>query len=272
MTVLMTNVQVPEKAAILTPAERKLAEMEAIVIDSPDMAEIVSAERTDINRALKNTEEQRLAIIRKIDESKEPVNTLFRPVVELLKRAKDIADRKLLAWNDQVRREQEAEQRRLQEEERRRQQKAEEEAAAIRAKADADAQALREKAAAAAAAGDVGKAAKLETQAENKLATADAKVESVVAAVVPAPVLAAPPKVSSTDERMTYSAEVEDFSALVKFCASNPMFVGLLQVNQPALNAQARSLKKAFAIPGCKLIEKRGIADSRSRATEKEPA
>lgn len=73
----------------------------------------------------------------------------------------------------------------------------------------------------------------------------------------------ATPKVAGIVHRTTWSARVVDFHALVKFVASNPSHIGLLVVNQPALNAQARSLKGAMSLPGVQAVPTNDVAASR---------
>ncbi len=71
------------------------------------------------------------------------------------------------------------------------------------------------------------------------------------------------PKVSGIVHRSTWSAQVTDVMALIRFVAANPSHAGLLQVNQAALNAQARSLKGAMRLPGVQPIETRDVAAGR---------
>lgn len=82
----------------------------------------------------------------------------------------------------------------------------------------------------------------------------------------PPPVAAvakATPKVSGIVHRSTWSARVTDVMALIRFVAANPSHAGLLQVNQAALNAQARSLKGAMRLPGVQSVETRDVAAGR---------
>jgi selenocysteine-specific translation elongation factor len=235
-----------------------------MTIDSGEMAQLVADEIARIKKLRADNEEKRLTIIRAIDKAKEPVNALFKPALDLLDRAIAIGSGKLLAWNDARRREREEAQRKLDEEARQRAAAAEAEAAKVRAKAEEDAKKLRDAAEAAAAAGRIADAAKLEVQADNKLTAADVKIERLVTAVPPAPVLAPEAKLAGANEATTYSAEVTDLAALIAYVAANPMFVNLLQANGPALNSQARALKEAYAIPGTKLVRKTGLRSTKT--------
>lgn len=99
----------------------------------------------------------------------------------------------------------------------------------------------------------------LEKEIEH-MEAAGARVEEVKAVIQQAitmPVIAPPPapvyqKAKGVTTIETWSAEVYSLIDLVKYVAANPQFVGLLQANQTALNAQARSLKQTMQIPGVK--------------------
>jgi hypothetical protein len=78
-------------------------------------------------------------------------------------------------------------------------------------------------------------------------------------------VVAAPTyeKSKAVVHRDNWSGEVTDLKALVKYVAKNPQFIGLLQINQTALNAQARALKGTMAIPGVRPVNNRVVATGR---------
>ena len=63
------------------------------------------------------------------------------------------------------------------------------------------------------------------------------------------------PKSEAFVPTVTYSAEVEDIGKLIAYVAANPQFLAFLLPAMPALNAQARALKDAMAIPGVKLVK-----------------
>lgn len=252
-----------KRESILTePARRRLAEAMELVIDSPEMAQIAADNRAAVNRGAKDTEEERLEICRGIDAGKAPVNDRYKPVVALLAEARKVLDEKILAWQASERRRIAAEQAKLDEEERQRKAAADATAARIAAEAAAEAERLRAKAAEAIAAGDVGVAARLEVEAENKVAHAEARVEQVVvAATTPRAVTVAAParKAEGMHTATTYAARCNNLAELVKFVAANPMFLNLVQANGPALNSQAVASKDAFAIPGCELVKTTGV-------------
>lgn len=105
---------------------------------------------------------------------------------------------------------------------------------------------------------------------EQAAATGDAGLQAEAAAILEAPVrvqavAVAPmtPKVAGIAFRETWSANVTDFHALVKYVAANPQYLGLLQANSAALNGQARSLKGQLRIPGVEAVATRDVAAGR---------
>lgn len=108
--------------------------------------------RASINAQLKDHNEQRLAITRKIDATKTAVMELFRPTKEILERALRILDEKIIDWDnaqEKIRRE---EQRKLDD------------------KAASERERLQKIADAAAAKGQETKAATFEERAQNTVA------------------------------------------------------------------------------------------------------
>lgn len=89
----------------------------------------------------------------------------------------------------------------------------------------------------------------------------------VVEAVLETPVVAVPVVAPSTFQksnaaivRETWTAEVTDLHALVKAAAKDKNLLGLLQVNQSALNGMARALKETMSIPGVKAVPQKSVA------------
>ena len=78
----------------------------------------------------------------------------------------------------------------------------------------------------------------------------------VVAFAAPAP---AAPRPAGQSVAVTWSVEVTDKAALVRFVAANPQWLGLLDVAMPAANAAARAQKDALAIPGLRPVKKSSI-------------
>lgn len=87
----------------------------------------------------------------------------------------------------------------------------------------------------------------------------ETSVQAILCApsTMPAPVAApAFQRVAGMSSRESWCAEVTDFHALVKAVAKDKKLLPLLEANMPALNAQARSLKTAMAIPGVRAVDK----------------
>lgn len=71
------------------------------------------------------------------------------------------------------------------------------------------------------------------------------------------------PKVAGISYRETWSGKLTDIAALIRYAAANPQFMGLLEVNQPALNQLARSMKAQMQIPGVEAVCTRDVAAGR---------
>lgn len=108
---------------------------------------------------------------------------------------------------------------------------------------------------------------KLRTAVELESNGADPESVSafLTAPVATAPVVAAPTyeRSSAVVYRDNFSGEVTNLLALVKYVAKNPSFIGLLQINQTALNAQAKALKETMSIPGVRAVNNRVVASGR---------
>lgn len=64
----------------------------------------------------------------------------------------------------------------------------------------------------------------------------------------------APPKIEGRSVRENYKAKVVDMLELVRWIAQHPEDINLVEPNMPALNALARSRKRAFKLPGCEVV------------------
>lgn len=71
------------------------------------------------------------------------------------------------------------------------------------------------------------------------------------------------PTAPATSSRITYSAVVTDKLALIKHVAQHPELARLLEPSMPNLNAQARSLGAALALPGVRAQATRTIVQRR---------
>lgn len=173
--------------------------------------------RARLNSRIKELNERRLTITRKIDESKSEVMKLFAGPIEQFTEARDLIDTKVLAYDREQEALRKAEQARLDkiaEDERRRLQDIADEA---KRKADADAEQLRKQSEAAAAAGRTEDAAKLSAKAVRVEEKADAKavVFETRAASVVAPIAQAhTARAAGTQFRDHYEFEILDASKI----------------------------------------------------------
>lgn len=107
----------PEAAAVAGPAvaaaQAKLAELQALIVDSPVMADIVTEEMNAIKARRAQLEERRMGYTRPLDQVKTALIDLFRPAVDALAQGETICKQKLGAWFQQCERERLAEQARL---------------------------------------------------------------------------------------------------------------------------------------------------------------
>lgn len=84
-------------------------------------------------------------------------------------------------------------------------------------------------------------------------------IEQAAMVAPPAPTVAPTyQKASGVSVRKTYAAEVVSLHELIRWVAANPVFEGLLQVNQPALNKLVGASK--MSIPGVRVVEKSSVA------------
>jgi hypothetical protein len=94
---------------------------------------------------------------------------------------------------------------------------------------------------------------------------AEEAVEQILEEPSTAPKPAAPQtyeRTRSVSVRENWAGEVTDFHALVKAAAKNKNLLPLLQINQPALNAQAKTHKAnlATAVPGTRGVNRASAA------------
>lgn len=105
-------------------------------------------------------------------------------------------------------------------------------------------------------------AAEMEQQgadAESVNAVLDAPIE-IVDRPVAAPTYE---KSSAVVYRDNWSGECFDLYKLVQAVAKDKSKIGLLQVNQTALNQMAKALKDTMSIPGCRAINNKVVASGR---------
>jgi hypothetical protein len=225
------TIDAPEEESLLTPAERAYKDAASIVISDQPMYEFAGGELRKIKDASKKLDDERREITRPLDVAKKKIMERYNKPIDFLTRAEAAIKLAMLGWTRKVTAEREA----------------------AEAKAREGARKEAEKLAAQAA----------KAEAAGKVEKADVLMQAAQAAAVAAPVLPSMPKAEGTHVRKSYHAEVADKMELVAFVAANPMFLHLLMPDGAAINAQARALKEAFAIPGCRLVIDEGLVVSR---------
>ena len=83
--------------------------------------------------------------------------------------------------------------------------------------------------------------------------------DAILAEPVSAPVVTVAPavaKVEGVTSRTTWSAEVYDFPALVKYVAAHPEWITFLEPVMPNLNRLAVAQREALAIPGVRAVSR----------------
>lgn len=297
--VFSASIPVPQDAQIVGPATRLLAGVFDLVIDSDAVYEAAASDLSAAKNLKKAIDEDRKGLTRPLDELKAKIMEKYRPAITLCDRAIELIEPKMLSYRREKEAAAEAERQRLEALARQERERLEREAAEVRRKAEEEARAVQVVAEAEAAAARKASAAYAATLAaagkekEAKEARARAEAEAIAkkaaldreaaenlqvaadqasAMQAMAQVVAAPPtniaapKVSGTSVASTYKARVTDKLAFVQFCAANPMFLNLLDVNESALNAQARSLQTNLAMPGIEVYPDQSIRSTRARS------
>ena len=209
-------------------AENMLVVAQDYQITTPDMALAAGEDLRAVKTLAKQLEEKRIAITGPINKGLQEVNALFKPAKEWLERAETLLKGKLLHYQAEERRKADEAQARADEEARRQREKLEAQAT----KAEAS--------------GKIEKAETLREQAQTQVAPI---------------VMSAAPKIGGLAAREIWKAEITDKAALVRHIfEARPDLLPIIEINQSALNAQARSLKEALNLPGVKVIKEAGIA------------
>ena len=214
-------------------SERWLQAAQAAAIATPAQAEAAAVDLREIKALAKDLEERRTAITGPINQALRQVNDLFKPAKDWLAQAETTLKGKLLSFQQEQERAAREAQARAEEEIRQRREKLEQEAA--------------------------------KAEARGKEAKADVLRAQAQAEVAPAiqPVASSLPGIQS---RETWKAEVTDIRALLTFVVETwPALAATIEVNQGVLNAQARTMREALAIPGVRAVKETTLAARRAR-------
>lgn len=225
-------VEQPDEA-LFKQSENWLAIAETFEITSSDIALNAGDSLKKIKFLAKELEQKRTAITKPINQALREINALFKPAKDWLSQAERLMKTKLLSYQAEQERIAQEAQRKIDEEARKERMRLEK-AAALAAQAGMD------------------------DRAEELREEVEAQVEE--AQTAPA-VQSAAPKIEGVVTRKTWKADVTDKSLFIQHVASKrPDLIALIQINQSALNAQARSLKGSLDLPGIRVYEEKNIA------------
>ncbi len=215
--------------ALFNQSKNLMKLAESYKITSPEMAINAGDDLKAVKALAKQIEDKRTSITKPLNQALREVNALFKPAKNWLKKAEGSIKGKMLEFQreqDRIARELQA--------------KVDEEARKERIR-------LEKKAADAELVKEPERAEVLREQAE----------------IHEAPVIVSTaPKLEGIATRKTWKAEVTDKLLFVQHVAEKRNdLLGLINIDQSALNAQARSLKDALDIPGIEaVIEEKIVA------------
>ncbi|WP_261526849.1 hypothetical protein [Burkholderia multivorans] len=226
------------------------------------MRDLAVQDLTKIKGLQKELDAKRKSITQPIDAAKKAVMDLFRAPTDYLDQAEALLKKAIQTYDREEERKRIAEQARLEEAARQERARLEQEAAAREAAAQAEARAIQRQAEQAAAAGDVEAAARLSAEAESRVEQGAAEVATLqtTATLITAPIAAAPVRTTGVSTRKVWKAEVSDKLALIRFVATHPEYVDLLDANMPAINKIALALKANCPLDGVRVFEENVLA------------
>lgn len=251
------SIVVPHYAssALTELADKALAIVQSIVIDSPEMYEEAGFELAQIKSKLADLEAKRTSVSKPLNDALKAHNAIFAAPRETLERAEKALKTGMLNWQEKVEREAE-EARRKAEEDARIQREAEERRAA---------ELRRQSEALLAQAAEAAPEQQEALVAQAELVEQHANIAQETASVVIArPIFAAPARASGTSTRKVWKGEVTDKLALIQHIAAHaaqhPDLLALLDVNESKVNARAKSLEQHLNLPGVRAYEERSLA------------
>lgn len=249
----------PNGELMLKQASGYLLVAQDFVIDSPIMYEAGAEQLKAIKGKIKQLNDQRLGITRKMDEAKKAVMALFKPAIDKLEMAESCLKEAMGHWDEEQRKAAAAAQKLLDDHARQEKERIE----AIAREQEEKAKAEANRAAELAAAGDTEAA----EQAKSSAAAAAMVARSLGAT---ATVMVAPtaqtetPKVEGIRYTSTWKATVVDKRALLAHILAeadkNPALLDMVDINMAPLHDMARSLKDAMQVPGVTAAEETGLA------------
>jgi flagellar biosynthesis GTPase FlhF len=265
-----------DQAGEMVKVSKLVAIANSYKIDSPVMRDAAYNDLTMWKRGKAALEEKRLTVTRPLDAAKAAFMALFATPTAQYDMAIGVIQNNILTYDNAERAKVRAEQERLEALAKAERQRIEAEAAEVRRKAaeaeraeKAKAEALEREAEQAARQGDTEAvkaaqeaAARIRAEAEAKAREArdEAAAHASVAAVMIAPVVAAPEQAGG---RVTWKGRCDDKMKLLLFIVANPSYANLVEVDQTALNQVAKAQKDGMKIDGCTAFQDRGLSAAR---------
>ena len=264
-----------DELQLVDSSKSELEVAQAFEIVDNDMYELAGQSLTEIKTQRANVEARRdeqakdyVEVKRRAEAVRKAIFDFFDPIIANYKNAESVLTQRCVQYLDAQRRAREETERKAREEQQRAERAAAEQARIAREAAEE----LERQAEAARAAGNTDEAEKLATSA---IAKADEAADIELAVPIAAPPVVTtpePPKLSGVGfakkwkGRLVGITDAERSASklkLIQFVAANPQFINLLDVNEPALNKQADSLRSAMKIDG---VEAYQDAHSRRQA------
>lgn len=265
-------IEKPKQEVMTGYANKQIALVRGLQIDSPEMADYASQFLAKIKEAHKRLDAQRTTITKPLLDAQRATNAMFKgPMEELEQAEKELKDKISLYLTEQRRREaieraKADEQARIEREKIEAEARAKEaEAAKIAAEAQAQAEAAeraRQAELDAQKAGDHAAAerARLEAEAaeqarmtalaQEQTAQVEAQAIALTAAVTTVVPVAVSSKVAGVSTSAPWKARVVDKAALLEHIAKNPELLDWVEVKMTGPNGMAKALKDNLRIPG----------------------
>lgn len=221
------SVTTPDAATLSRQTKMLVYSADSIAILSLGDYEEAGEELREVKKKHKELDTLRKSITKPMDEAKGGVMALFRAPLDFLEKAENILKGKMIAYANEQKKIQAAEEARARKAQRIEQERLEKEAME------------------AAKQGDIEQAAMLEAEAE---------MVPVSAAVAPIPTA------TGTSARQTWTAEVYDVDALMRAVLAGDVTPEVFLLNRPMLNGWARSMKTELKVPGVRAKPVDGLA------------
>lgn len=247
---------IPEASGLMAEVNRQITPADQWEVVDQATSELATAEVRNIKAIGKAFDDKRKELVGPLNDTVKKINDLFKPAIEHCASEEQKLKSKLLTYAEAERKKAEEAQRIAEQAARAAREQAEREAAALAAKAREESDRLAAEAKAAAEAGNAEQAAALAMQATQTVQAAQEQAAQAVAVASVATVTPiSAPVTKGLSTRKNYKARVTDKAALVKWIVNErPELLSLIDINETALNAQAKSLEENLKWPGVEVF------------------